>query len=283
MLFILPLAFLVVGLGLGGGLLYASHRMRSRVECIQNASPCKAGSPVAGLVKIQGTVKAVNPSELLISPIEQRPCVYYKFVIEQFRTSSSTAKSSVGRAPGSGSWERIVEDVQAIPMVITDETGELAIDTQEAKLDFKAKSMEANLFTSLPADLQESLRQRYKIVTSTYFIPKQLRYSEVVIAEDAEVFAVGDCEVKDGQATMTRKEHPLLVTFRKEEEVVRNSKITATICTVAAVVVSILFLAITVFLFTAIPGQAGAANKNVVKNTGKDNATGQQKNAPKRR
>jgi hypothetical protein len=283
MIFVLPLAFLVVGLGLGGGLLYASQRMRTRVECIQNARPCKAGSPVAGLVKMHGTVQAVNPGELLVSPIEQRPCVYYKLVIEQFRTSSSTAKTSVGRAPGSGSWEPIVEDVQAVPMVIADETGDVAIDPKEAQLDFKAKSKESNLFTSMPKELEESLRERYKIVTKTFFIPKQMRYTEVVIAQDAEVFVVGDCEMKDGKATLTRKDHPLLLTFRKEQEVVRNSKITATICTVAAVVVSCIFLAIAALLFTAVSGKPAAANQNAVKNSGKANPAGPHKNAPKRR
>lgn len=249
MVYILPLVCLVIGLSLGGGLLYASRRMQSRLQCIEAARPCKAGSPVTGLVKMHGTVKAVNPDELLISPIEQRPCVYYRLVIERFHASTTKTTASVRPAPGSGSWERVIEDVQAIPMVVADETGEVSVDPKTADLDFQTSRRHANFLTSLPKELEQSLRERYKIVTSTFFIPKQMRYTEVVIAQDAEVFVVGDCEVKDGQASLTRKEHPLMMTFRTEQQVLRNGKITTTIFKIAAVAFPLLFLALAWFAY----------------------------------
>src|SRR5439155_6215028 len=100
---------------------------------------------------------------------------------------------------------------------------------------------------------------RYKIVTTTMFIPKQMRYTEVVIAEDAEVFVVGDCELEDGKAVLTRKEHPLLMTFRREQDVLRNGKIATWIFRVLAVVFPILFLALAWFTYREISTTFGPA------------------------
>jgi hypothetical protein len=243
MFFILPAVFLIVGLSLGCGLGFINYRTRGYLRSIEQARPCKAGSPVSGPVKIQGVARAVDANDLLISPIEQRPCVYYRLVIEQFHNSPATrTTASVRRGPGSGYWERIIEDTQAVTMVVADETGAIPIDPCEARLDLQSRRRHANLFKGLPKDLEQSLRDRYKIVTRAAFLPKQMRYTEVVIAQDAEVFVLGECEVQNGKATFNTKNHPLYLSFRNEEKLVRNGKITAGITAVACVVVPILFM-----------------------------------------
>jgi hypothetical protein len=246
MIVLIPSVILLIGLGLGGGLFYASYRMRQRLESIKEARPCKVGQLVPGHVKFNGRARAVNPDELLTSPIEQRPCVHYRLRIEQFRSTTTTTITpfSYRNRSGGGTWETIIEDVEAIPMVVADETGEVAIDPKLAQLDFRVDRRHANLFTSLPREIEESLRAKYKIVTSNWFIPKQMRYTEVVITQDQEVFVVGDCEVHDGQPYLLRKEHPLLMTFRNEHQVLRNGNIAATICLVLACVFPLLFLAL---------------------------------------
>src|SRR5262249_41167384 len=136
MMLICPLAFLVIGLSLGGGLFYASHRIRNRLKSIEEARPCKAGGLEAGFVKLHGTVKAVNPNHLLTSPIEKKPCVYYRLLIEELRQNTVTSISPLKfQSKSSGSWVPIVEDVQALPMVIADSTGHVSIDPKEAQLD----------------------------------------------------------------------------------------------------------------------------------------------------
>jgi hypothetical protein len=137
---------------------------------------------------------------------------------------------------------RIIDDKQAIPMVVADETGAVPIDAKAARLDFKSNRRHANFLSKLPKELEQSLRERYKIVTSTFFIPKQMRYTEIVIPQDSEVFVHGDCEVKDGQATFDTKSHPLYLSFRKEKDLIRNSKISSAIMGVAGVLIPILFL-----------------------------------------
>jgi hypothetical protein len=248
MSFLCPVVLLAIGLSLGGGLFYASTRMRSRLKTIEDAKPCKAGEPVAGLVKLQGKIQAVDPHRLLTSPIDQKKCVYYRLVIEEHRQALITS----GKTKSMGSWVPIVEDEQSIPMVIADETGALTINPKEAQLDFESSRTHANLFTSLPKEMMERLQARYKIVASTSFVPKQMRYTEVAIMQDQEVFAVGECEIEDGQATLTSKEHPLMLTFRNEQQVLRNGKITLTIFKALAVGVPALFLAFAVFAFMSV-------------------------------
>ena len=263
LVYLFPLVFLVIGFSLGGGLLYGRHRMRPRLQCIQDARPCKAGSPGAGLVKLHGIVKALNPSELLISPMEKKPCVYYKLVVQQFQQSyvSSGRPSSIPRTSG-GSWVSIIEDVQAISMVVADDTGAVAVDPLEATLDFQQSRTHANLLASLPAEQEESLKARYKIVTKTWFIPKQMRYTEVVIAQDQPVFVVGTSEVRDGKARLTKKDAELLMTFRKEEQVLRNGKITSAIFMGLAVFFPLLFIAMTIGVYHSMFTLGPSANPN---------------------
>src|SRR5436309_355030 len=123
MLLIFPAVFLLVGLALGCGLGYVNYRTRNYLRAIEQARWCKAGSPVGGPVKIQGVARAVDDRELLVSPIEQQPCVYYRLVIEQFQQNLVSSPSPGRRNTNSGSWVRIIEDTQAVPMVVADETG----------------------------------------------------------------------------------------------------------------------------------------------------------------
>jgi hypothetical protein len=205
MLLILPAVFLIVGLGLGCGLAYANYRTRSFLRSLEQARWCQAGGPVEGSVKIQGVARAVDPKELLTSPIDQRPSVYYKLVIEEYRSNAGVIRNASPnrRTQSTGSWVRVIEDTQAIPMVIADDTGAIPLDPKAAKLDLKTNQRHANIFKGLPKELEQSLRDRYKIVTATGIFPKQMRYTEVVIAEGAEVFVHGDCEVEDGKAEFT--------------------------------------------------------------------------------
>jgi hypothetical protein len=240
----------MVGLCLGGGLLFASYRMRCRLQSIEDARPCKAGNPGSGLVKLHGTAKAVDPGRLLTSPIEQKPCVYYRLVIEEYRQNTFTSGHILSqRSRTSGTWVPIIEDVQAVPMVIADETGAIDINPKEAQLDFQLNRRHANMFSSLPKELEESLREKYKIVTTGALLAKQMRYSELVIEQDQEVFVVGECAEKDGKPSLTKKEHPLLITFRNEKQVLRNGMISVVVMKVLAVVFPLIFLGLAVGVF----------------------------------
>jgi hypothetical protein len=271
MLLIFPTVFLVVGLGLGCGLVFINVRTRSHMRSIEQATLCKAGSLISGPVKLEGVAKAVDPNALLISPIEQKPCVYFHLVIEQWQNAAIQTSASVRRGPGSGSWTPVVEDIQAIPMVVADETGEVAIDLKQAKLDLKAKRKHANFLNQLPKDLEQSLRDRYKIVTKTWFLPKQMRYTELVIAQDAEVFVFGDCEVKDGKATFDNSHQPVHLSFRNEKTVLRNGKIVTWVTGVGAVVVPIAFLLLAWFIYATSSAQFKPMNQPNQPVAGKQN------------
>jgi hypothetical protein len=166
----------------------------------------------------------------------------------------------------------IVEDTQAIPMVIADETGAVPVDAQAAKLDLKSSRRHANLFCGLPKEIEQSLRDRYKIVTTMAWLPKQMRYTETVIAEDVEVFVHGECEVTDGKPEFTTRNQPLYLSFRNEEQLRRNGKITVGITLVAAIAVPILFTLLAVATYWNISSTFGPNNQAGKQNAAKDNA-----------
>jgi hypothetical protein len=273
MLLIFPAVFLLVGLGLTGGLAYVNYRTRGYLRSLEQARPCQANSLVPGPVKVQGVAKAVDEKDLLTSPIEQVPCVYYRLVIEQYQSSTYTRGSFLNsRSTTTGTWVPIVEDVQAIPMVVADETGAVPIDPKQAKLDLQQSRRHANLFCGLPKDVEQGLRDRYKIVTTMAFLPKQMRYTEIVIAQDAPVFIHGECEVTDGKAAFTTQNQPLYLSFRNEEQLRRNGKITTWITGVAAVVVPILFVSLAVFTYLDTSATFGPKpNAPAKQDAGKDN------------
>jgi hypothetical protein len=160
---------------------------------------------------------------------------------------------------------RVIEDTQAIPMLIADETGAVAVDAKAAKLDFKSNRRHANFLSKLPKELEQSLRERYKIVTSTFFIPKQMRYTEIVIPQDAEVFVHSESEVKDGQLTFNTKNHPLYLSFRKEQDLIRNGKISSAIMGVAGVVIPILAILLAFWTYRSTTEEFKHDNKPAAK------------------
>jgi hypothetical protein len=240
--------------------------MRRRLQTIEEARPCKAGTPGTGLVKLHGTIRAVHPDQLLISPIEQKPCVYYRLLIEEFRQNTfSSGVHVTSKTTTSGSWVSVIDDVQAIPIVIADETGQVGVDPKEANLDFQVNRKHANLFSSLPKELEESLREKYKIVTKNAFLAKQMRYTETVIEHDQKVFAVGECETINGKPALTKKEHPLLITFRNEKQVLRNGKIGILVMKALAVAFPAGFLTLAVFAGGSLWSQSDSKNNSATK------------------
>jgi hypothetical protein len=138
----------------------------------------------------------------------------------------------------------------------------VSVNPKTAQLDLQHNRQQANWFMSLSKELEESLRERYKIVTKNWFLPKQMRYTEVVIAQDAEVFVVGECETKDGQAALVNKDNRVMLTFRKEETVLRNGKIALTIFKGLAIAIPIVFVGLAIFAYFNLPQGPGSQNPN---------------------
>jgi hypothetical protein len=219
---IIPAAFVLVGLAGGGALAFFAIRSRDRVKLIEAAPLCAADQLITGLAKMRGEVVALDEEDLLTSPMSKTVCVYYRFLVQEQRSRTVTS-SQGGRhvRRTENYWHTIVDDVQAVPTAVQDKTGEALVDLKEAELTLRAMRATSGLFNSLSADMERMLQKRYGVSGKGLIFNKNMRYTESVVEEGTRVFVVGDCKVRaGGSASFVRGAHPLLVTDRDEEELV---------------------------------------------------------------
>src|SRR6202011_5749023 len=86
-----PIIAVVVILLIGGAitalLVYLTIRFRNRLKLIEAAPLCTADQLRTGLAKMRGKIiSLVDEDDMLISPLTQTLCVYYRFVVEEQRT-----------------------------------------------------------------------------------------------------------------------------------------------------------------------------------------------------
>jgi hypothetical protein len=99
--------------------LYKVAANRKRAKLIASTAIVKVAELSGGQAKVQGQVLGLG--DPLAAPLSGRPCVYYRFQVEE-------KKMRHGPPPhGGGSyWKTIINDVQSIPCGLDDGTGVVA-------------------------------------------------------------------------------------------------------------------------------------------------------------
>jgi hypothetical protein len=236
-------AIALVGLGFAVGLMVGLVRARHRIRFIEAARECQGGQLIAGLAKMRGEIRAVNGADLLASPMTQAPCVYYKFVVEQERTRNDRTDRSMGTETD---WQTVLTDEQAVPAAVRDETGDALVDLKGAEVVLSpGQQLKSGTFNNTPAELEGRLSTRYGFSGKGFIFNKSLRYTEQVIEEGVRVLVVGEVKVpQSGTAVFIKGDHPLLVTDKGEDELVRHYKKEGIVFLIAALVVPLVLLGI---------------------------------------
>ena len=210
-------AIALVGLGFAVGLMVGLVRARHRIKFIEAAPDCQGGQLIAGLAKMRGEIRAVNGADLLVSPMTQAPCVYYKFVVEQESTRNDSTDQSMRTETD---WHTVITDEQAVPAAVRDETGDALVDLKGAEVVLSQGQL-----NNTPAELERRLNTRYGFSGKGLIFNKSLRYTEQVIEEGVKVLVVGEVKVhQSGTAVFIKGDHPLLVTDKSEDELVSHYK-----------------------------------------------------------
>jgi hypothetical protein len=99
---------------------------------IKDTPRSKIRSMAMGIVEIHGGVEA---DTVIKSPFSKTDCVYYKWVIKEYRKSSSSSKG------GSGSyrWEEMSSGEKGIPFFAKDETGRVWVDPKGGEFHVSPK------------------------------------------------------------------------------------------------------------------------------------------------
>jgi hypothetical protein len=245
---------LLIGGAITAFLVYLTIKYRNRLKLIQAAPMCTADQLRTGLAKMRGKIiSLVDEDEMLISPLSQTLCVYYRFVVEEQRTRTV----STGRGMRTETyWHPVITDIQAVHSAVKDKTGEAVVDLKVAEITLtQSCQAKTGLFSSAPKGLERRLQQLYGFSTKGFIFNKSLRYSEMVIEEGVKVFVVGDVKArKDGSSSFRKGENPLLVTDKNEQELVSHFKWRFTAALIGAIAVPLMFLACAGFVGVVIGG-----------------------------
>ena len=201
-----------------------------------------------GFRKMRGKVASIGKP--LLSPVTNKPCVYYRLrVYEEKKSWSSTADVGVGGAAVAGgllfgalggavgallyqastntgrmggdkvnrSWHPILDDDVSIPLVVEDETGTVEVDLRGATIIPKEKArLMSDMLHPAPTSLTDLLLDEYEIHSvDRAGRVRTLHYVEEALLVGAKVTVVGAVDtLKNGDFCFQRKGDTLLVSER---------------------------------------------------------------------
>jgi len=111
-----------LGFGLGLYTFFKGFREFREYRVVADTPVIPIRSVPMGLVQIRGQAKGDQP---VTSPVSHTPCYWYKVVIEHWKTDSE----------GGGHWEHSRTDSHGVKFYLSDATGHIKVDAQNAELD----------------------------------------------------------------------------------------------------------------------------------------------------
>lgn len=114
-----------VGCGFGVYLFFKGFRQFREYRVVADTPVIPIRSVPMGLVQIRGEAKGDAP---VSSPISHVPCYWYRVVIEQWKSRSSSGREE-------HYWEHICTESDGVKFYLQDATGHIRVDARQAELD----------------------------------------------------------------------------------------------------------------------------------------------------
>ena len=175
--YVLPLIFLVLGIFffIWGLLSFKIKRL------IENIPTSKIRSIAMGLVEIYGKV-VPSKNNILKSPFSNRDCVYYKYNIDELRSSGKNTH-----------WVTIDKGEEHRLFFLKDETGSVLIDPNKAKIDIPVDNRYDSSMGKDPPEAAKQFLARRNIAWEGFLfgVNKTMRYVESFIAPDDKLYIMG--------------------------------------------------------------------------------------------
>lgn len=204
--------FGLVMVGLGGFLIWKGLKARATKKLVTDTKTSQVGRLVPGLVEVKGRIRCEGAP--LTSPMTRKPCVLFRFHVEEHRRSGSNKNSS---------WQTVINDVRAAGCVLSDGTGDVRLNLTEAELllnpDTHAKS---GTFNDAAGDIEATLAQ-YGQSSKGFIFNKAMRYTETVLEPGDAVYALGTASSHAaGGYQLSKSSSIFVVSDRTEAEVVKH-------------------------------------------------------------
>jgi hypothetical protein len=212
-------------------------------------SPSRAAKLQPGFRKVKGRIQ--GGGKPLRSPVTNKPCVYFKFRVDQEQKKwrrrggtagaggwwiymgypfmfgfagvwalrymayvASTRTSQLESSTAVWSWEKVLEDAHGLNLRVEDETGEVDVDMEGAEVVVKDKALfRSSDRQAPPHHLQEVLHDLYDVWTvNDRGLFKNMNFYEEVLTEGSRVTVVGPVAAReDGTLCFDAGAGPLLV------------------------------------------------------------------------
>ena len=146
----------------------------------------------------------------LKSPWSNRECVYYRFHVEEYRSTDN-----------SSGWYTYIDDSASSSFLVADETGEIEIIVSEGEMDLHVDwHSESGFANDAPDQLRDLLMSKYGKDTQGLIFNKGLRYTETYLESGDPVYVFGQAsQGNDGRWVMRHGEMPLIVSERGQHHV----------------------------------------------------------------
>ena len=211
-----------------GGLVYllgqAHRKLATLIETMQ-VTPVASVTP--GFVEVKGRAKGARP--LLVSPLTAKPCVYFRFLVEeQVKRGKSTY------------WRTVVDDQQECGLVLEDmHQGSIAVNLRNAQLMLNPDvHLRSGFLNDAPAGVEAAL-QRYGQSSQGLIFNKSMRYAETVLEVNDEIHVLGLAQLQDGKMVIDRGGEVFIVSDQPEEVLTRSLHRKQTVRSVIAALIGL--------------------------------------------
>lgn len=219
------LMFVFFGFFAGLFMFYSGFQTFRRRQLIENTPTSNVRSIAMGLVEVYGEIVAKR-SEALKSPFLNKSCVYYKYIIQEYKSSGK-----------SGHWATIRSGNEGVPFLLKDETGSVLVNPKNCEADIPWKySFSTGLGKSIPEYTIRFLEKQGVKHTGLFGLGKSLRFSEwyIPITKGTKLFVLGNAGdnpyVEDATSQMGHEDvmiskkrgSPFIISNKSEKKLLSN-------------------------------------------------------------
>jgi|SRR3989338_2571260 len=178
-----PLILGIVLLAGGLFLFFMGFRWLSQKRLIENLPTSKIRSIAMGLVEVYG--EAVPLKEKTIkSPFSNRECVYYKYTIEEYRSSGKHSR-----------WVTVKLGISSQHFYLKDDTGVVLVDPEGANVDIPVDFEFKSGFGKDPdRRIQQFLKSNSLGFEGIFGMNKTMRYREYLIVPKDKLYIIGTAD-----------------------------------------------------------------------------------------
>lgn len=179
--------FYFIALGLSSlltlWLLYRTFSRLRRARWVEDTPTSRIRSAAQGLVELKGHVDA-GGHEPLISPLSGKSCLWYRFMVEEYRGSGRNRQ-----------WRTVEKGLSDRPFILRDATGDCWIMPEDAEVHPRLrKRWEGNRRWPLSGSVQGGVLGM--------LIGRRYRYTEEWLQQDDLLYALGWFESRGGGGEM---------------------------------------------------------------------------------